>query len=124
MFKRLMQKLQLSSTKGIQSAIWIVLILLGVVLVSFAGYYYWDRYVRLEDQSPLERDIATMEEVILENPDDPEARVALAEFYLNKGMVTKVESRAEEKPAEENQPEEIKEEEAPGTGIPDDTLLA
>ena len=45
-------------------------------------------------------------------------------FYLNKGMITKVESRAEEKPAEENPPEEIKEEEAPDTGIPDDTLLA
>lgn len=41
-------------------------------------------------------------------------------FYLNKKMVIRVESTAEEKPAET----ETSEEEAPDTGIPDDTLLA
>jgi tetratricopeptide (TPR) repeat protein len=55
-------------------------------LALFGSYYYWDRYMHLGDKSPLELDIEYMEQVIRENPQDPEARVALAEFYLNKGL--------------------------------------
>ena len=74
------------STQGIQRAIWIALAALIANLALFGGYYYWDRYMHLGDKSPLELDIDQMEQVIRENPQNPEARVALAEFYLNKGM--------------------------------------
>jgi len=64
-------------------------ILAGVVVIAaagFAGYYYWDRYVHLGDVSPIERQIARLQEAIQQNPSDPEPRVALAEFYLGKQM--------------------------------------
>ena len=82
----LVQKRRTLSTQGIQRAIWIALAALIVSVASFGGYYYWDRYVHSGDKSPLDRDIEHMEEVIKEDPQSPEARVALAEFYLGKGM--------------------------------------
>jgi len=84
--KHLNQKRGSSSTKNIQWAIWIVLALLIVSVMAFGSYYYWDRYVHLGDQSPLELDIQRLEQTVRENPENPEMRVALAEFYLSKGM--------------------------------------
>ncbi len=52
----------------------------------FGGYYYWDRYVHLGDKSPIELDIEHLEQAIREDPQDPERRVALAEYYLGKEM--------------------------------------
>ncbi len=81
------QKHQLLSTQNIQRAIWLVLIALVAGLTLFGGYYYWDRYiVRLGDKSPLELNIDHLEQAIRDDPQNPEARVALAEFYLNKGL--------------------------------------
>jgi tetratricopeptide (TPR) repeat protein len=82
---RFEQKLQSFTTQGIKRAIWVVLIALTASLALFGGYYYWDRYVHLGDKSPLELDIERMEEVIRRDPQNPDARVALAEYYLNKG---------------------------------------
>jgi tetratricopeptide (TPR) repeat protein len=81
-----MQKLQLSSTRDIQRAIWIVLAALIASLVLFGGYYYWDRYVHLGDRSPLELDIERMEAAVRQNPQDIDARVMLARYYLEEGM--------------------------------------
>ena len=73
-------------TKSIQRLVWIVLAVLVVSLVLFGGYYYWDRYVHLGDKSPAELDIEQMEQVVREDPQNVEARVAMAEYYLNQGM--------------------------------------
>ncbi|GAB4436338.1 MAG: hypothetical protein Kow0031_18080 [Anaerolineae bacterium] len=57
------------------------------LLLTFAGYYYWDRYVgRLGDQSPLEQEISRLEAAIHDNPQDPALRLSLAEFYLAQGL--------------------------------------
>lgn len=80
------QQSQRFSTQSLQRAIKVVLVALVISVVLFGAYYYWDRYTHWGDKSPLEYDIEYMEQVIRENPQDPEARVVLAEFYLNKGM--------------------------------------
>ncbi|MCP4540194.1 MAG: tetratricopeptide repeat protein [Chloroflexi bacterium] len=80
------QKRRQLSTQSIQRLIWIVLTALVTSLVLFGGYYYWDRYVHVGDKSPLELDIEHMEQVIQEDPQNPDARVSLAEYYLNQGM--------------------------------------
>ncbi|RME45350.1 MAG: tetratricopeptide repeat protein [Caldilineae bacterium] len=74
------------STKTLQRTIWLVGIVLVLVVLSFGGYYYWDRYIHLGDKSPLEVDIAHLEQAIRDDPQNPDARVALAEYYLTKGM--------------------------------------
>jgi tetratricopeptide (TPR) repeat protein len=77
----------LLSTPNIQGAVWVVLAALIAVLVLFSAYYYWDRYVvRLGDQSPLELGVGHLEQAIREDPQNPETRVALAEFYLDQGL--------------------------------------
>jgi tetratricopeptide (TPR) repeat protein len=81
-----MQKGQRLSTQSIQRAVWIVLAALITSLALFGGYYYWDRYVRLGDQSPLELDVQHLEEAIREDPQNPEARVALSEYYVSSGQ--------------------------------------
>lgn len=77
---------QISATKLIQIGVWLVLAALVTILALFGLYYYWDRYVHLGDQSPVERNIEQLEQVILEDPQDPDKRVALAEYYLGAGM--------------------------------------
>lgn len=85
-----------SSTQNIQRAIWIALGALVVLVVVFGGYYYLDRYVRLEDKSPLELSIEQLEEAIRQDPQNPDTRVSLAEFYLNKGMYPEALEQAEQ----------------------------
>lgn len=80
---------QTFSAQNIQRVIWIVLALLVLTLALFGGYYYWDRYIHLGDKSPLELDVETLEQAIRDNPQDPEARVALAEYYLDQGAPKK-----------------------------------
>lgn len=57
------------------------------MVMAFAGYYYWDRYVgRLGDQSPLEQEISRLEAAIRDDPQNPDLRLSLAEFYLAQGL--------------------------------------
>lgn len=67
----------------------ITLAALIVVVVGFGAYYYWDRYVHLGDESPVEKGAAHLEEMVRENPEDPDARVALAQYYLQSGAYEK-----------------------------------
>ncbi len=55
------------------------------VSIAFGAYYYWDRYVSLGDQSPIEINISDLEVAVREDPQDPERRIALAESYLGQG---------------------------------------
>jgi tetratricopeptide (TPR) repeat protein len=78
-----------SSTQNLQRAIWIVLAVLIAVVVVFFGYYVWDRYVHLGDQSSIDVGAADLERAIRDDPQNVEARVALAESYLSAGQVEK-----------------------------------
>jgi len=86
LLSRLLAKLQLVPTRGIRRAVWIVLVVLAIAVALFGGYYYWDRYVHLGDKSPLELDVERMEEAVRQEPQSPEARIILAEYYVNQGM--------------------------------------
>lgn len=66
--------------------IWTAGLAFAAIALMFFGYYYKDRYVRVGDKSPLDISIDQLEIAVRDNPDDPEARVALAEYYLGKGM--------------------------------------
>jgi tetratricopeptide (TPR) repeat protein len=73
------------NTHALQLAIWIVLGLLIVVLVSFVGYYLSDRYFHAEEPAPAELDIEYLENAVREEPRDPVLRITLAESYLRMG---------------------------------------
>lgn len=72
--------------RSIRSAIRLALIVLIGVVILFGGYYYSDRYLHRGDQSPIERDIEHLEAAVRAHPQDTEARVALADYYLGVGM--------------------------------------
>jgi len=57
-----------------------------IVGVSFGGYYYWDRYVHLGDQSPFDLAEQHLLQQVRENPQDPGLRVALANLYFKDGL--------------------------------------
>ncbi len=85
--KQASQKRTSLSNKALTRAITIVVVLLVLVAGGFGGYYYWDRYMHAGDKSPLELDIEHMEQAIRDDPQNPDTRVALAQFYLAKGMM-------------------------------------
>ena len=77
----------------------LVLIALGllvIVTLAFSGYYYWDRYIHVGDVSPLEMGITELEAAVRENPDDPEPRLALAQYYFQSGAYSKAITQAEQ----------------------------
>ena len=81
-----MQKFSnLNSTKTLKRLILIVVVVIGVMLIGFAGYYYWDRYVYIGDMSTLERDIANLEQEVRKNPENVNLRMVLAQYYLEHG---------------------------------------
>lgn len=86
--KQVSQKRTSLSNKALTRAIIIVVVLLVLVAGGFGGYYYWDRYLHVGDKSPLELDIEHMEQAIRDDPQNPDTRVALAQFYLAKGMMS------------------------------------
>ncbi len=87
--KKALSSLNLSTPQGIQRTIWLVAAALTVNVLLFGGYYYWDRYVHLGDTSQVEISIAELEKAIRDDPNDPEKRVMLAEYYLNSNLPAK-----------------------------------
>ena len=65
--------------------IWGTLLALLVVVSSFSGYYYWDRYVHLGDQSPIELSVKELEGAVRNDPTDIDARLNLAQQYYDFG---------------------------------------
>jgi len=63
--------------------------LVALLVIAFGAYYYWDRYVHLGDMSPTELGITHLEKVMEENPDDPNARLSLAQIYIENKDYTK-----------------------------------
>jgi len=84
------------STRAIQRITWITLVALIASVALFAGYYIWDRYVHPDDRSPAERNIESMEQVIRQDPQNVDARVAVAEQYLAAAQYTKALEQAQE----------------------------
>lgn len=78
--KRLNDRL-FSSTYQMQRIVILLAILLVVGLVSFASYYYYDRYYT-SDVSVAERKIGDAEQLVRNDPSNPDARLALAETYM------------------------------------------
>lgn len=81
--------IDLSDSRQLNRLVWLVLAAVLLVIVAFSGYYYWDRYIHLGDRSPLEIGVEHLEEMVRENPQDPQARVALAQYYFENGLYEK-----------------------------------
>jgi tetratricopeptide (TPR) repeat protein len=75
----------------------VVLGLLAAVVLTlgaFAAYYYQDRYIAIGDQSPVEKNIAHLEQMVRKNPQDAETRLSLAQYYLENAMDAKALNQA------------------------------
>ncbi|MFQ5854381.1 MAG: tetratricopeptide repeat protein [Anaerolineae bacterium] len=67
-------------------ALWTVGVLLLITVVGFGLFYFRDRYVHANE--PLvERQVRHLEAMVRQNPTDPDVRVAVAQWYLAKGLV-------------------------------------
>lgn len=63
-------------------AVKLAAIALVVLAVLFGAYYYFDRYVSIGDESPLDMGVEELEEAVREDPANPDTRLALAEVYI------------------------------------------
>lgn len=70
-----------SSTYQIQRIVILVAIALGLALVSFGSYYYYDRYYTSQPKVE-EVSVEKAEQAVRDNPNDPEVRLGLAETYM------------------------------------------
>jgi tetratricopeptide (TPR) repeat protein len=70
-----------SSTYQIQRIVILVAIALGLALVSFGSYYYYDRYYTNQPKF-AEVNVGRAEQAVRDNPNDPEVRLGLAETYM------------------------------------------
>lgn len=68
---------------------------LVLLVVLFGGYYYWDRYIFLGDQTPAQLGITRLEKAVNESPNDPAARLALAQAYIEDEQNTKAVEQAQ-----------------------------
>jgi tetratricopeptide (TPR) repeat protein len=59
-----------------------VFLALILLVALFAAYYYWDRYIFLGDQTPIQLGITRLENAVNESPNDPAARLSLAQAYI------------------------------------------
>jgi tetratricopeptide (TPR) repeat protein len=75
-------KKYLNDTRLLTQFTRILFLALLALTLGFASYYYFDRYVHVGDQSPVERSVAELETAVRKEPKDPARRVALAEAYL------------------------------------------
>ncbi len=85
-----------TTTERLQQAVGFVAILLGVFVLAFAGYYYWDRYHTRGRISPAEQAIASAEQAVREDPSDPQLRVNLAALYYENYLYDQALKEAQE----------------------------
>ncbi len=69
------------SVERLTRAVVAVAALLALTTLAFGGYYYWDRYHARGPLSPAEQAMQELEQAVRANPNDPDARVALAALY-------------------------------------------
>jgi len=70
----------------IDRALRIVAGLLVVVSLGFATFYYWDRYHH-SDEPLVEHQTRHLEEMVRQNPANPDLRVAVGRWYLEQALV-------------------------------------
>jgi tetratricopeptide (TPR) repeat protein len=71
----------LSDTRQLTRIVILAGVLLVLVVATFGGYYYYDRYYSNEVSAP-EKIISQAQQAVEKNPQDPEARLGLAEAYM------------------------------------------
>jgi tetratricopeptide (TPR) repeat protein len=76
---------QLDEQQRLTRMVWLALTAVLLLAASFGGYYYFDRYVHVNDHSPIVQSTALLETTVRQNPDDVEARVTLAQNYMQSG---------------------------------------
>jgi tetratricopeptide (TPR) repeat protein len=54
--------------------------------ITFSVYYYFDRYNH-SDQTVIEHQLSNVEIAVRENPQNPNLRVAAADYYLESGLI-------------------------------------
>ncbi len=75
--------------------LWILSALVVLSIVAFAVYYYYDRYVH-ENENLLDQQAQRVEEMVRQNPQNPNVRVAVAAFYSDKGLTNLAIEQAQE----------------------------
>jgi tetratricopeptide (TPR) repeat protein len=70
-----------SSTYQLQRIVILMGVALVLAVVSFGGYYYYDRYYTPQPKS-ADVMLSEAEKAVREKPDDPEVRLNLAETYM------------------------------------------
>ena len=80
-FFKLLNDRLFSNSYQVQRIVILLAILLVVGLVSFGSYYYYDRYYT-SDVSVAEKKIGDAEQLVRNDPSNPDARLALAETYM------------------------------------------
>ncbi|VAW42522.1 hypothetical protein MNBD_CHLOROFLEXI01-1459 [hydrothermal vent metagenome] len=88
--------IDLQDSRQLRRMVWLALAAVLIVAASFGGYYYWDRYIYLDDRSPLEIGVEHLEEMVRQNPQDPQTRVALAQYYFENGVYEKAIAQSEQ----------------------------
>ncbi len=74
------------SQKTVDRLIWILAGMVLVGLLSFAGYYYWDRY-HTRGPSLVDVETAHLEEMVRQNPANALLRVEVAKRYMARDML-------------------------------------
>lgn len=83
-------------TGRLRRAVWIAFGGLILISLTFAGYYYWDRYAHPGDRTPMEISITLLEEQVRTNPSAIEPRLALAEVYISSQSYQKAIEQAQQ----------------------------
>ena len=73
------------SKNPVDKAIYIVLGALFIVSLAFSGYYYFDRYVNLDNKTPAELSAENLEHAVRQDPQNVDIRISLAMNYLESG---------------------------------------
>lgn len=75
--------------------LWLVGAVAVVSLIGFGVYYYNDRYVHA-DEKVMDRQARQVEDMVKKNPQNPDLRVGVADFYLQNGSVDQAIEQAQE----------------------------
>ena len=66
--------------------VWSLSVILLLSTVAFGAYYYYDRYGHA-DQAVIAHQIQNVEAKVKENPQNPDLRVAVANYYFESGLL-------------------------------------
>jgi tetratricopeptide (TPR) repeat protein len=80
-FYDFLQKRLFSSTYQLQRVVILVSIALGLALVSFGSYYYYDRYYKPQPKI-ADVSVSDAEKAVRDDPQNADKRLALAETYM------------------------------------------